>query len=393
MRGTPVATKTPPVFDFDNKADADKTLKKVAQLMGRAGQPVVSFAFDPKTHRIQGVAQGYREALLTLASGQTVTLRIAESGMVYQVLVDSQLKPLKNQDDMIKAIGEIAALVDANQGKFQAALARKKVDMPKGIKTAAPRLEQVLTARNAELDAQIAEKQQQVEVLKAELGDAGQPEMQEFRPATALGFIDAFRRLASGNPLFVNIGQAPRGERLYDAVIVTDSGDYPLTTTIKRAMTSNEWRIADYMTDSPATDSHKAQRAFIDDVLAKINAMPDHGRTYDSATLDSANAIAQRILSGAVFDGVEHAAATLRIALDAVETNRPINLAAGNTEQTDLEARCAESYRQALAILDSADEEEGDPGEDESDDQSSLFDEADEEDPPADNPDQESLLV
>lgn len=41
----------------------------------------------------------------------------------------------------------------------------------------------------------------------------------------------------------------------------------------------------------------------------------------------------------------------LEISLQVLENNEPINRAAGNIEQADLEARNATEYRQALSIL------------------------------------------
>lgn len=46
---------------------------------------------------------------------------------------------------------------------------------------------------------------------------------------------------------------------------------------------------------------------------------------------------------------------TLKQALEVAETNEPINRAAGNAEQADLEAANAADYRQALAVLQAAD--------------------------------------
>lgn len=157
------------LFDFDNPSDAARSLKRVAQAMQRAGQPVVSHDFDAKLRRTSGI--NYRQALLTLASGQTVTLMVKQTGDVFRVLLNGAVLPIKNQEG-IKAIGEIAAAAERNQAKFQAAQARQKVALPKGIRTAAPKMAEALALRNTELDAQIAEKTAERDALKAELGDA-----------------------------------------------------------------------------------------------------------------------------------------------------------------------------------------------------------------------------
>jgi hypothetical protein len=177
------------LFDFDNPGDAERSLKKVAQVMQRAGQAVVSHSFDPKLRRSSGV--NYRQALLTLASGQLVTLMVKQTGDVFRVLLNGAALPIKNQDS-IKALGEIAAAAERNQVKFQASQARKKVALPKGIRTAAPKMAEALAQRNSELDALISEKIVERNALKTELGealdavgdDAGKAESAELKPWT-----------------------------------------------------------------------------------------------------------------------------------------------------------------------------------------------------------------
>lgn len=245
----------PNSFEFADQASATKSLKRIAQLMQRAGQPVVSQNFDPKLKRTSGVS--YREALLTLASGQTVTLRVTQSGDIYAVLLNGSARPIHSHDDPIKAVAEIAKMADSNQAAFQKAQSRVKVELPKGVRTAAPRMEVALQARATELDTQIAERQGQIADLKTELGEPS-----------------------------------------LDAV----------------------------------------------------------SEPTETEGLDAAKALADTILSGAVFDsaGMGHALATLKIALDMVETNYPINIERGDIEQAQLEAECAESFRNAIAALDSA---------------------------------------
>lgn len=157
------------LFDFENTAIAEKSLKKIAQAFSRAGQNVVETALDAKVRRSSGVT--YREALLTFASGQTVMLRIKNTGDVYQVLMNGTMLALKNQDEHLKAVAEIANALEKNQPKFQQVNARKKVALPAAIKTAAPRIEQAVKAQVENLDTQIADATAKRDALKAELGD------------------------------------------------------------------------------------------------------------------------------------------------------------------------------------------------------------------------------
>lgn len=442
---------TPILFDFDNPADAQRSIKKVSQLLQRAGQPVVSAEFDAKIKRIQGIAAGYREASFTLASGQIVTLRVKDSGDVYQVLLNGSVKPLKNHDDPIKAVGEIATMAEANQAKFQAALARKKVDMPAGIKTAAPKMEAALQARVTELQGQIAEKQKEVEALTAELGQtldgAGMAqkvdqiadhtaELTEAATAQAAldgaGLVQKTEQVGDHTAVqaAANSSQAVMDSATFDAAgfpmkwydglyyardqftlePTDEHGEMPPSwvlrsdavavggpslddATLDAAKKNNQKGYVVYVVAGGKIESgweyeddakeHKAEnmpdklksgaKVVKKAGLKKFGLDPDDNASWLTASaLDSAqetDAVAQAdavligLEVGKVLDavGMGHALAALQIALSVAETNHPINLAAGNAEQAELEENAAASYRLALATLDdAADEVSGD---------------------------------
>lgn len=296
----------PILLDFHDQPSANKALKKVAQLMLRAGQPVVSTSFEPKIRRTSSVS--YREALLTLASGQTVTMRVTQSGDVFQVLLNGSIKPIKNAADHVRAIAEIAKLAEVNQAAFQKKQARVAVEMPKGIRTAAPTMQAKLETRITELDAQIAERQQQVGELQAELGDQ---------------VLDA---VGSG-PIKWDDGQYYARDQ-FDMVPTDEHGEMPPARVLK---------------------------------AGAVPVVP----ALDAAELDEALTLAKSVQSGSVLDSADLAAAvsTLRIALDVVETNSVINMGEGNIEQAELEQANAESFRAALGILDGADPEVPEPPE------------------------------
>ncbi len=154
-------------FNFDELA-TDKAAKKVAQLFQRAGAPVIQTEADSRIKRTAGVT--YREMHFTHADGQRTSIRITKSGDVGQVLINGSVIPLKNQDNPTKAIGEITKRLEDGRAKFQAKLARTKVELPKGIKTAAPKLEQKLTEEVQRLDSLIAQRSTELADLKAKLG-------------------------------------------------------------------------------------------------------------------------------------------------------------------------------------------------------------------------------
>ena len=295
------------LFDFDNQGDATRSLKRVAQAMLRAGQPVVSHDFDPKLRRTSGV--GYRHALLPLASGQTVTLMVKQTGDVYRVLLNGAVLPIKNQDG-IKAIGEIAAAAERNQKKFQAAQARIKAQLPKGIRTAAPKMAEALAQRNTELDALISEKTAERDGLKAELG-----------PEAALDSVEQPR----GFPKKWHDGKTYNRDQ-FTLEPTDEHGELPPGWVLKPDAVPVD--VLDSVELKPWTEEHAA--------ALQLAASIEAGTALDAVGDLSA------------------AMATLQIALDTVENNAPINEAAGKVEQANLERESAESFRKALAILDDA---------------------------------------
>lgn len=154
------------LFSFEDLGTkSDKSLTKLKQYFSRAGSPVVSAEPGAKTLRTSGIS--YRELVLLFGDSQRVTLRIKQTGDVYQLLINDKLTPIKAQDDHVKAVTEIAGKLDAGRAKFQKALANVKTPMPKGIKTAAPKIEAQLAQREAELDEAIDQAKQQLQELQA----------------------------------------------------------------------------------------------------------------------------------------------------------------------------------------------------------------------------------
>ncbi|QLG96680.1 hypothetical protein HZF02_32705 (plasmid) [Pseudomonas yamanorum] len=262
-------------LDFSSPASAEKALKKVSQLLGRAGQPVAGYEFSQRGRRVADVT--YREAFLTLVSGQTITLRVNSTGDIYQVLINNSLKPLKEHSDTEKAVVEIAALAEKGQAAFQKAQARKIVALPKGMVTAKPKLVEALQQQVGELDTQISERLATIADLQAKLG--------------AGAMTDGVQ-----NELF-DLG--------------ADAGEVEALLTLASA--------------------YVAAR----ELAAATGTMLDDAST-------------------------EGAKAYLQIGLEVVETNGPISLEEGNVEQARLQLRMAESFKAAIAMLDSANDRQMD---------------------------------
>lgn len=321
-------------LDFSSPAAAEKALKLVSQLMGRAGQSVVTSEFSDKPRRIAGVT--YRAASLTLASGQQVTLRVNGTGDIFQVLLNNQVQPIKEHEDTSKAVAEIAAMAEKNQAAFQKAQARRAAALPKGMSTPRPKIADALRQQVAELDTQIAERQATVAELKAKLGAGA---MTDAVPAqlAALGdgALDVLRAL----------GKADR-QVLEDGDVPSKSGRDAL---VELGLVDRYVKEGD---DNVLNDRGREALAMLDSISLALDQEPPAMPLSSSYVAACAVVVAD----GSMLDSAQTAGAIgyLQVALDIMETNFPINLAEGNLDQARLEAKNAASFRAALTMLDSA---------------------------------------
>ena len=151
------------LFSFEDLSAKDKAAKQAARYFSRAGANIVQQDVPATVKRSSGIT--YREMTLTFADSQQIVLRIKQSGDIFQVLLNGKPLPIKNQDDHVKAIAEMVQAMDAGRGKFQKALATAKVQPPAGIRTAAPKMEQVLTEKRDGLKEAIASVREQIASL------------------------------------------------------------------------------------------------------------------------------------------------------------------------------------------------------------------------------------
>lgn len=153
------------LFSFEDFSSKDRAAKAVAKYFTRAGASVVQIDASSAIRRSSGVS--YRELTLTFADSQAVVLRVKQTGDIFQVLLNGKVLPLVNQDDHAKAIAEVAKAMDAARTAFQKKLARAKAKLPASIKTAAPRMEQVLTEKRDSLKDALADARTELEGLRA----------------------------------------------------------------------------------------------------------------------------------------------------------------------------------------------------------------------------------
>ncbi|WP_085618870.1 MULTISPECIES: hypothetical protein [unclassified Pseudomonas] len=331
-------------LDFSTQAGADTALKQVSQLLGRAGQTVVSTEFSPKPRRSSDTT--YREALLVLASGQTIALRVNSTGDIYQVLLNGSVKPLKEHTDTAKAVAEIAAMAEKNQAAFQKAQARKAVALPKGMSTPKPKQVDVLTQQIADLDAQIGTKQATIAELKAkleggamtdsiprELADpncAAREVLMQLAKADGNALEDGQVASKAGRNVLIELGMVDR---------YTEQGENVLSDKGRACAAMLDAVVREEPPAAAEPNAHEAPGVlpFASAYVAATELAAATGTMLDSATAST-----------------EGAKAYLQIGLQIVEHNAPISLESGDIAQMRHQVRMAESFRAALAMLDKA---------------------------------------
>jgi hypothetical protein len=158
------------IFSFDDLSSKDKAAKQLTRLFKQAGTEVAEVEVDQKIKRSSGVS--YRSLSLLFKDSQSVTLNIKQTGDIFQVLINKKLVAIANQDDQKQAVAEIAKMLDAGRARFQKALAKAKVATPPGLKTAAPKLEQVLTEKRDSLKEAISGVREEAARIRHEAGIA-----------------------------------------------------------------------------------------------------------------------------------------------------------------------------------------------------------------------------
>lgn len=171
------------LFSFEDLTDKDKALRQIKRTFLRLGANVVQTDIPTSTKRRAGIS--YKEVSLTFADGQTVTFGVKKTGDIFQVKLNGKQMPIRNQDDQKKAIEEIASAMDKGRAAFQKRQALIKVEPPKSIRTAAPKMQEVLSNRKAELLAAIEEAKSELSAIRKQISDID-VEISQFQTDTVI---------------------------------------------------------------------------------------------------------------------------------------------------------------------------------------------------------------
>lgn len=150
---------------LENLKPNDKTApKELLQLFKKAGAHAKAIAQSSveKTKRTNGVT--FNEIILVMSDSQNITLRVKTTGDIYQVLLNKKILPIKEQDNIQAAVKEVINAWQKNANKFQLALTRKKMPLPKGIASTRKSIIERLKAHNEELKKLITERETELNI-------------------------------------------------------------------------------------------------------------------------------------------------------------------------------------------------------------------------------------
>ncbi len=116
-------------FDYAKLTGQDPASKSLVREFARHHAQVISIEGDSKERKTSGVA--YKTLSLAFADSQQVALNIKKTGDIFQVLINGRVTPIRQQDDLNKAVIEIIDRLDAGRKAFQKRQAMVKVDAPK----------------------------------------------------------------------------------------------------------------------------------------------------------------------------------------------------------------------------------------------------------------------
>ncbi|MGL5290055.1 MAG: hypothetical protein ACRC9N_11345 [Aeromonas sp.] len=153
------------LFPFSAMSNNDPAIKALAQHFKKAGASVVQAEVGSSVRKASGIA--YREITLAFADSQVIALKIKETGDVFEVRINKTLTPIRNQDDHAAAIKEMVKLMDGGRAAFQRKLAKQLVALPPAVKTATPKIEQLLADKRDKIKAEIADIERQLNEVAA----------------------------------------------------------------------------------------------------------------------------------------------------------------------------------------------------------------------------------
>jgi len=138
------------LFSFKELGTNDKALKAVIKEFKKNGLTPIDDGIEVSKSKITN-GMRFKEVRVIFTDSQNITLRVNETGDIYQVLINKKLTPIKEQENHGKAIKEIAHLLDTGRSKFVAKMEKAKIAIPAKARTAQPNMLKALTEKRDNL--------------------------------------------------------------------------------------------------------------------------------------------------------------------------------------------------------------------------------------------------
>lgn len=146
----------------------DPNVKLLTKIFKQGGVVVVSSDLG-KPKRTLGITN--RELKLIMQDNQTVSLLIKATGDIFKVKLNNKEFPIKEQNDLKKAILEVAKKLQSGALQFQKKQLKlaQKLEAPKGMKSTVRKTVKYLKEKLTEINEQIKEAKDEFEKASSEL--------------------------------------------------------------------------------------------------------------------------------------------------------------------------------------------------------------------------------
>lgn len=152
-------------LDFDKLTE--KNLQPIVKRFKECGYNVVKVDAPNKAKRESGML--IKTFTLTFEDGQQIQARVKSGGVIYQVRLNNKVVPVKNVDDMKKAVSEMSDYLYGNAKAFARARAQREKRKIKG--ETRPSVTTNRQEKIAEKRAELEELQQSIANMEKELAE------------------------------------------------------------------------------------------------------------------------------------------------------------------------------------------------------------------------------
>ena len=249
-------------IDYAKLTGQDPASKSLVREFARHHAKVITIESDGTERKTSGVA--FKTLNLSFADSQQVALDIKKTGDIFAVRINGRVVPIKNQDDLNKAVVEIIDRLDAGRKAFQKRQAMVRVDAPKpkNLSMTAANQTKILEEKRDNLKTELEAVRAERATVEAEIG-ASEAVQNESAPESVTS--NAGEAVALTQDPASGLWQASKG----DVSSNLHSSQEVAKAKLEEALQDGEAEhktIGEYLTEH-GQDAFKAARAFFDDHL------------------------------------------------------------------------------------------------------------------------------